>query len=79
MSGTKHYYYAVEDSIDTIMTLTRENERLITAFAELKQCEVDNVAEIERLRAALREIANMDDPAISAQQVAADALEGKDF
>jgi len=38
----------------------------------------DRMREIERLKAALREIANMDDPAISAQQVAADALEGKD-
>jgi len=38
----------------------------------------DQRAEIERLKTALREIANMDDPAISAQQVAADALEGKD-
>jgi len=37
----------------------------------------DRMREIERLKAALREIANMDDPAISAQQVAADALEGK--
>jgi len=59
----------------------RRQVSLLNGHDTLAQLEAhidEQAAEIDRIRAALREIANMDDPAISAQQVAADALEGKD-
>ena len=59
----------------------RRQVSLLNGHDTLAQLEAhidEQAAEIARLKAALREIANMDDPAISAQQVAADALEGKD-
>ena len=69
------------DGKDREIERLRRQVSLLNGHDTLAQLEAhidEQAAEIARLKAALREIANMDDPAISAQQVAADALEGKD-
>lgn len=58
--------------------LVDENEKIREEQSRSYGASMQLMAENERLRAALQEIAQMDDPAISAQQVAADALGGQD-